>query len=281
MNHVVWMAIGVLAANAAAVPAENPPRAAGFRMLEPGLEWGVFEAPQPSTRGDSKIRVLRIDPTRFEVVLANASAPGEEGKTRTAREWSTAKDLVAAINASMFATDYRTSVSLMRTRDHVNNPRLSKDNAVLLFDPEGGKKGLPAARIADRTCDDFEALREQYRGQVQNIRMISCDRRNVWAPQKRYWSTALVGQDGKGRLLFIHARSPWSTHDLIDNLLGLPIDLVRAMYVEGGPEAQLYVKSGDFEEEHVGSYETGFFERDDNTRAWPVPNVLGITRKPK
>ena len=84
--------------------------------------------------------------------------------------------------------------------------------------------------------------------------------------------------DRQGRVLFIHVRSPYTMHNLIDILLELPIGLRNAMYVEGGPEAQLYVRSGDFEAERVGSYETDFFENDLNDHAWPVPNVIGIVR---
>jgi hypothetical protein len=49
------------------------------------------------------------------------------------------------------------------------------------------------------------------------------------------------------------------------------------MYVEGGPEAQLYVKAGGREEELFGIFETGFLNSND--RPWPVPNVVGIARR--
>ncbi|MFQ5600151.1 MAG: phosphodiester glycosidase family protein [Candidatus Krumholzibacteriia bacterium] len=270
---------GALLLVSAALPeaglAETAPEA-GWRILEPGLELGVFPAPVPSSVGDSRIRVLRIDPGRFDLRLMNASAPGQ-GKPCTAREWCRRNDLVAAINASMYHPDFRTSVSLMRTRGHVNNPNLSRDNAVLAFDADCDS--LPPVQIIDRRCQGFDALRQRYATLVQSIRMVSCQGRNVWSPQPRKWSTAAIGVDESGRLLFIHARSPYTTHDFIDILLQLPIDLYNAMYVEGGPEAQLFVRSGDDEHEFVGSFETGFLQHDDNRVAWPVPNVVAIVRR--
>lgn len=247
-----------------------------WHTLEPGLEWCIFNLKQKSSTGDSQARVLRIDTAHFDFTLMNASAPGE-GRSLTAREWCRKAGLVAAINASMYDTDHRSSVSLMRTRHHVNNATLSKDNAVLAFDTEADD--LPPVQIIDRQCQDFPALSARYGSLIQSIRMISCTGQNVWSQQPREWSTALIATDRSGRVLFIHVRSPYSTHDLIDNLLGLPLDLKRAMYVEGGPEAQLYVRSGPLEAELVGSYETRFLESDTNTMAWPVPNVVGITRK--
>ena len=38
---------------------------ASWQPLEPGLEFGTFEAPQRSQHGDSKVRILRIDPKFF------------------------------------------------------------------------------------------------------------------------------------------------------------------------------------------------------------------------
>jgi hypothetical protein len=85
--------------------------------------------------------------------------------------------------------------------------------------------------------------------------------------------------DGAGRLLLIHARTAWPTSALADALLALPIDLQRAMYVEGGAEAQLYLSSGGRELELIGAFE-GIASVAKNSDAWPVPNVLAVYRRP-
>ncbi len=68
-------------------------------------------------------------------------------------------------------------------------------------------------------------------------------------------------------------------YELNHELLEAGIGLVALQHLEGGPEAQLYLKLGDHELELFGSYETGFTEEDDNDEAWPIPNVLGIREK--
>ena len=113
-----------------------------------------------------------------------------------------------------------------------------------------------------------------------NARMIDCNSKNVWEPQKKIWSISAIGMDRDGYILFIHSRSPYSTHDFIDILLKLPIHLKRAMYVEGGPQAQMFFKTKKTEMQFVGSYSTGSNENDRNKIAWPLPNVIGIARKP-
>jgi hypothetical protein len=165
----------------------------------------------------------------------------------------------------------------MRTREHVNRGRLSREKAVLAFDPL--VSGVPRVRLIDRECEDFDAVSAPYGTLVQSIRMIACDRRNVWAPSERRFSAAAIGVDGKGRVLFLLTRAPAPVHALVNALLALPIDLQRAMYVEGGPEAQLYVKAGGQELELVGGFERPIAPDADNRQAWPVPNVIAAVRR--
>lgn len=247
-----------------------------WKTLEPGLELGSFEAQIPSKYSDSLIRVLRIDPKFFEFKLMNASAT-QDKKKKSVRDWVKQNGMVAGINASMYQKDFLTSVSLMKTEKHVNSSWFSKDKTVLVFDPID--KSLPPVQIIDRDCDDFSKIKKQYKTQVQSIRMVSCHQENVWERQNKIWSTSAIGWDGSGNILFIHVRSPYSPHDLINMLLKLPIDLKRAMYVEGGPDAQMFIRSNKQEHEFIGSYSTGSHESDKNHIGWPVPNVVGIKRK--
>jgi hypothetical protein len=244
----------------------------GWRTLEPGLETGLFDGPSGAL-GDGKIAVVRIDPGIFELRLLNASAPGQ-GAPLSARGWADRAGASAVVNASMYQEDYRTAVSLMRTRDHVNQRHVTRDRAALAFDPSDRK--LPAVRMIDRDCDDLDAVAHNYGTVIQSIRMISCERRNVWAPSPRRFSVAAVGIDGRGRVLFLHSRSAWPVHELVDALLELPLDLRQAMYVEGGPEAQLFVRGGGAEMERLGAFESAQTAARDG---WPVPNVIAAVRR--
>ncbi len=244
--------------------------------LEPGLELGSFNGYWNPNIEDSRIKILRIDPAYFDFKLFNTSAQKED-VLLTSKEWSQKEQLVAAINASMYRQDFKTSVSYMRTETHINNPYLSKDKSVLAFgktDP-----GVPDVLIIDRQCDSFDLWKKRYTSFVQSIRMISCQGKNVWSPQSQKWSIAAIAVDKKGNVLFIHSRSPYSTHDFINHLMALPLEIDRAMYAEGGVEAQLYIKSGIREYEFIGvpeEYATGFQL---DLKAFPIPNVIGISRK--
>ncbi len=248
--------------------------ASPWQTIAPGLELARFDAVPRSEIGDSVVTIVRVDPARFEFRLLSAPLLGLD-RNLTAPEWADSQHVVAVVNAGMFRDDRRTSVGYMRDGARVNNGAWTADKALFAAQPSAAS--LPAAQIIDRTCQDAAVLEPQYRVLVQNIRMIDCQRRNVWAEKPRRWSTACIGADADGRILLIHCRSPYSTHRLIDVLLGLPLSLARLMYVEGGPEASLYVKlDGKVVVAETGSYETGFFENDTNRAFWPLPNVIGI-----
>jgi len=250
----------------------NP--AGGWQKLADGLELGIFESPQPAEIGDSKIRILRIDPARYELKLLNASV-SKKGRSLSVKQWCLENGLAAAINASMYQEDHKTSVSLMRTRIHVNNPRISKDMAILAFDRLGTE--VPGVKIIDRQCEDFRLWKNKYGTLVQSIRMISCKGKNVWRQQTKKYSTAAIGIDKADRVLFIHVGSTYSTHDLINILKKLPIEIDRAMYTEGGPQAQLYIKSGDHEYEFIGHSEIDLGAKTNSLFSWPIPNAVGIS----
>jgi len=268
--------LGCAAALLAAACSDRAARRPAWQALETGLDYGEFPAPERAPRGDSIIRVLRVDPRHFDLKLFASSAPSE-GSPRTAREWSQVRGLVAAINSSMFGADLRTAVSLLKSRDHVNNPRLTRDKTVLVFDPLD--PAVPPVQIVDREAQDFDALSRSYGAFVQGIRMVALPRRNVWEKQSRRHSVAAIGIDTKGRVLLIHCRSPYPVHDLADFLLALPLDLRNAMYAEGGPLAQLWIGAGGREIEMVGMSDAGFLEADEEIPAQPIPNVVGVVRR--
>jgi hypothetical protein len=255
--------------------AEDSAESSLWRNLEKGLDLGIFPAPKKSEFGDSLIRVLRANPGSFDLRLLNASSK-DQGKRWSVKSWVNRNGLIAAINASMYQKNLMSSVSYMKSRQHTNNTWVSKDKTVLAFDPVE-KKSLPV-RIIDRDCEDFNVLRKLYETLVQSIRMISCHGKNMWEQQKKMWSIAAIGLDHQDRIMFIHVRSPYTPHDLINMLLELPIGLKQAMYVEGGADAQLYINTGKEKHEFIGSYSTGSREHDENSYSRPIPNILGLVR---
>jgi hypothetical protein len=247
-----------------------------WKTLAPGMELGYVTAREPSATGDSRIAVLRMDPKLWELAAIGVSQTGEPSG-HTAREWSEKHKLVAAINAGMFERDQKTHLGYMRFRDHVYTRHANKYQSIAAFGPRDGKD-VSRFRIFDLDAPGFsmQTIQQDYDSAVQNLRLVKRPGSNQWTQQTRKWSEAALGEDDAGRMLFIFSRSPFSMHDLNQELLAAGIGLVAAQHLEGGPEAQIYVHAGNFELEMFGSYETSFGENDTNSIPWPVPNVLGV-----
>jgi hypothetical protein len=235
-----------------------------WRELHDGLALATLRT--NAAIGDNQLHALRIDPRAYEFVLLTGRRTG--AAPQTAGDWARANNLVAATNAAMFGHDGR-PVGYAKADGAVVTGRVSGDKCVFVF---GGE-----ARILDRGCETFDPA--AHANALQGIRMISCEGRNVWSRQPSSWSIAALAQDSEGRIVLLHSRSPFPVRDFIEIVRGARFSLRRCMYLEGGPEATLYVNAGGTELERFGSYETGFNENDSNDQAWPLPNVLGVRAK--
>ncbi|MEL6343469.1 MAG: phosphodiester glycosidase family protein [Myxococcota bacterium] len=231
-----------------------------------GFEVGVFPV------DDTSITVVRLDPGKWALELV---AGGDTAGNQTARQWAKANNLVAATNAGMFHTDYKTHVGAMKAPGRTD-PANRKYQSLAVFGPT--TPGLPPFRIHDLDAEgaNLPALMAPYRYAIQNLRLIKRPGQNRWGNQPRAWSESALAEDDHGRPLMVFSRAPFSMKRFNQILLNLGIGVVAAQHLEGGPEAQLYLTLGGRELEMVGSYETGFNENDDNKSAWPVPNVIGV-----
>lgn len=245
-----------------------------WRELEPGLELAELVPEGQPVR--YAIAVLRMDPARWALRLYCAEDRGVD--PMTVEQWADRHGLAAAINASMYLReDTLRSTGYMRSGSYVNNPVINaRFGAFLAFGPR--RQGLPPAQIVDRYAQDWETLIQGYGSVVQNYRMLSVEQENQWPEGQEAHSIAAVGMDRAGRVLFIHSREPYSVHDFTEVLLRLPVDVYNAMYVEGGPEAGLFVNAGGYTGRWMGSWDEGTFLADSNHRFWSVPNVIGVAR---
>jgi len=237
----------------------------------PGFEVAAL----PVAGSPHPITVVRLDPAAWCLSLAAKAETG--GPSLTARQWADQQGFSLVVNAGMFATDHSTHVGFMDISGRAHGQDSSAYQSVALFGPS--QPGLPPYTIVDTDSVSTAALaaaRAQYRYGVQNLRLIRKPGENRWSQKPRRWSELALAEDAEGRPMLIFTRAPFSMHDLNAQLLAAGIGLVAAQHLEGGPEAQLFMRVGAREAEMFGSFETGFVEHDRNDHPWPVPNVIGV-----
>lgn len=238
-----------------------------WRELEPGLEHTEVNST------GLRLNVLRIDPAVFSFVLCAAGR--EDGELRTLREWGEAFDLSAATNASMYLPDGLTSTGYMRDGSYINNKRIvQRFGAFFVAGPDD--PDLPPATIIEKDNDIWKELLPHYRLVIQNYRIVNSQRRILWSPGGPLYSISAIAIDGEGRILFLHSRNPIETYTFAQQLLHLPLNVRTVMYVEGGGQAGLLIRSKALDKEVRGTNSMGILV----TGNWEVrlPNVLGIHR---
>lgn len=226
-------------------------------------------------RQKDTLTLVRIDPKKYPPRLLTAE---EHGGPRTVAAWAKQFRLAAVVNASMYDPKGK-SVSLMVDGDRVNNGRDdAKFGGILAFGPVGKGDAAAPVTILGRSCGsvDVASVRRSYRTVIANYRLLDCDGRAIGWKDEKIYSAAAIGMDRDGQVVLAHARAPHRMDELAKILAAPELRLTSALYVEGGPEASLYVASGGVTVNEVGSYETGFREDDTNVAFWDIPNVVGF-----
>jgi len=240
--------------------------------LAAGVEYAQY--PFGEMQADPDIlHVVRINPRRARLVALSRTK--QDLRKRTAQQWCEDFGFVAVINAGMYDVDLITHVGYMKTPSTVNNKRWNKTyESVLLFD--GTASLHPPAKIMDRS-DLNETILKSFGTVIQNLRLIKNPGINVWEPQSRAWSEAAIAEDRSGNILFLFSRKPYTMFEFNENLLHTGLNVVRAMHVEGGPEASLSLCADTKKLHLAGRSETALHDAgDEDMVQFAIPNIVGV-----
>jgi hypothetical protein len=242
--------------------------------LAPGVEHAQLLM-DPHSKVTGFIQVVRMTPGKATLRTGLAS---REGGKRTAAQWCKDLGAVAVINAGMFQEDNIRNVGRLVDGGHVNQAHWTAYRSALVWSPL--VSGLPWARMLDLEAPGAREEAGAYSAVVQNLRLIKAPGRSVWKANGKSWSEASVAQDAQGRILFLFTRDAYEMETWNRLVLALPLHVVQAMHVEGGPEASLSLCRTTPPQHFSGSFETGFNPNDDLHAQWPLPNVLAMMAGP-
>jgi hypothetical protein len=252
--------------------------AAEWRELESGVDYAVLGLVSTQSGSSGRLHVVRVDPRRARLRALMASAL--DGRTRTAGSWCEEFGLSAAINLGMYQEDGLSNVGYARSGEHVNSQRwASSFKSALAF--AARREDLDPAVLVDLDRDGAREQLGAYDTVIQNLRLIKAPGTNVWSRQERRWSEAALAMDGAGRILFLLTREPFAMWDLNRMLLELPLDIQRAMHLEGGRQASLSIRAPELELDLSGSFDTGFTDNDAIPSQRSIPNVIGVVSASK
>ncbi|MGV8135410.1 MAG: phosphodiester glycosidase family protein [Mangrovibacterium sp.] len=258
---------------------ESPVGDIPWKDLMEGMQYTEIDAPGKSVVNDSRLTVLKIDPYRFEFEFLTASEHGK--KLRTAPGWAAEFNQNIVVNAGMYNYNRgHTNKGYMKNYGHLNNPKkTTNNNAMLAMHPKDTTK-LPF-EIYDITCQKWDSIRHLYHSFCQGMRMISCEGEAMAFSKRPDQSCSMVvaATDTLKNLYIVFTRSPYTHRTMIGYLQKLLPGIRTTVYLEGGPEASLYINTGDTVIAKYGSYISNSRPNDDNDHFWEIPNVIGIRKK--
>ena len=250
-----------------------------WKNLADGLQYIELDAPQKSVVNDSKLTILKIDVHKFDFEFLTASEHGK--KLRTAEEWATEFDKTIIINAGMYSYNkMHSNKGYMKNYKHLNNPvKSGYYNGILAMHPKDKKK--PPFEIIDITYHDWEKVKTQYHSLCQAMRMIGEKGEGMEFAKRPNQSCSMIltAKDDAGNVYIVYTRSPYTHRAMIGFLQGLPFNISTTVYLEGGPEASLYINTGDTVIAKFGSYVSNTCDNDDNDHFWKIPNVIALGLK--
>jgi hypothetical protein len=274
MTHCAVLAITLAMLSLAAAPvnaqSETPPAPrTSWRKLVPGIELGLFPAPG----GQGQMQIVRVDARSHPLRLCSSSA-GQP--MLTVEEWAAKQKLCLVINAGMYDKDGSTHCGYLKNHALIGPAVFRSDySSICVFTPLA-KEAAPFRLLDTDDASIEKNILSHYAVAVQNLRLIKHPGENRWKQQPKFWSEAALGEDKDGNALFIFCRTPSTMHDFNEHLLKLPINLVNAQHLDGGPPASFYLNCGGVVIRSMGSFESGFNKTNGSQKFWLLPHVIGV-----
>lgn len=247
-----------------------------WHSLQKGLSYLETDAPEKSILNDSKIFILKANPILCAFQIMNASENKKQNKA--ADIWAKEFGMNVVVNAGMFnMTNRRTNKGYLKNYSHLNNSHLNgKYNVMMAMNPK--LESDTAMIITDMTSRNWKSLQSKYHTLCQGMRMIDGSGNPMsWDKRPGQSCSMVIGAtDIEGNLYFIFVRSPYTHQQVIGFLFPLIPKIRTTVYLEGGPEASLYIQTGDTIISKFGSYVSKTYANDNNDHFWKIPNVIGI-----
>ena len=210
-----------------------------WEVLDAGLEIAEFNIPELSSKADSTMIIIRIDP---EIFNFNVFSEKEYAISSVdAISWANKQDLILAVNGGLYEPD-GTPTGYYRNYSFLGNP-IYKNNYNMCFVCNPKIDDHPNAQLVDLEQANSDSLIENYNTVLQSIRIVDSKRNNVWKTQ-RYVSVAFLGEDEQGAILIIYTSHYYNIPELVDELLSMSLNLEKLMYLEGLVHS-LYFKYGE------------------------------------
>ncbi len=283
---VTRVPVGRLAAIAAlavaAIALAQSARGPHWHSLASGIEFATIRGEPYCRSGSSTIAIVRFDPARIRLrVLHYSSLPGKT--PAPIATWLDHTQALAVINAGQYYPDYSYMGLLVSDGRKVSSKMHPAFQALLVAEPdseksrtrglERGVHRLAQAMVIDLDRDTLDP-HIRWREVAQSFMLFGRNGETRVRRSDQVANRTVVAEDREGRMVIVTSEGGYTLRDLATVLREAPLGLTQAMAMDGGHEAQLCVRAGNFRYASFGRWRA----EDERPAAWdvqvPLPAVV-------
>jgi hypothetical protein len=269
-----------------------------WRSISPGVEFAMLRGEPWCRRGSSVIAVLRLDPARATMRVMHYTLTAGK-RPLDIVEWQRETGAVAVFNAGQFYPDWSYMGLLVSSGRMVSDDLHPEFKAALVAGPTKSREasraresararestrtresaGARPIRILDLTLDPLDPRAPGWREVAQSFMLI--DRQGAVRVRKtdRVSNRTVVAEDRRGRILVLTTEGGYTLWDFAAFLKHAPLALAQAMAMDGGYEAELCVRTGDFRYASFGRWDDRHEESETPGAHTPLPAVITVESK--
>jgi len=214
-----------------------------WQEIAPGLELAKLKLFRFIRLGENEIIVVRIDPDRFHLIPYSFQEI-HEARPLSIEEWAgVLPQSGLLVNAGFFYPDYRHLGLLLKKGHRWGSSWHSTWKGLFLSGGPRGNREQPSALILDLEKEPFDPENTVYPYALQSFMLLDRDGRPRVKQTDSLASRTAVAQDFEGRILFIFVPGACTLYELALLLRTSDLGIKQAMCLDGGFEAQLFVRT--------------------------------------
>ncbi|MHB9074288.1 MAG: phosphodiester glycosidase family protein [Desulfobaccales bacterium] len=260
----LWV-VAVLPAGAASLT--HTPLA--WRTIGRGL---TFTQVQVLGEGEvmTELAVVKIDPASnaFRVF---------HGKPQAITAWQGELQAPIVFNGSYYKSDGKPCGLVIADGKPLGPTRNREMRGMFVAEPKGMSPDLPRATILDLLTTPVDPKKLPWTQGVQSFPLLLDYKGKIRIKdsEKKAHRT-VIATDRNGNILVFNTSNRFFTlHEFAEFLKGSEFNIDSALNLDGGTEAQLYIKTKDFEYFSPPSWENSIGNLIDEQKFW-LPTVIGV-----
>jgi uncharacterized protein YigE (DUF2233 family) len=223
-----------------------------WRTLREGLEFATLRGDRYCRGGSAAIAVLRVDPAKL-VFRVRHYTREQDGEALNIVEWQKRHGALAVFNAGQYYPDYSYMGLLVGGGAVISRRPHPEFKAALVASRVPGAR---SARVLDLDRDPIDPKQTKWSEVAQSFMLFDAQGQQRVRKSDRTANRTVVAEDKHGRLLVFTSEGAYTLSDFATLLAHSHLDLVNAMSMDGGFEAEMCVSAGNFRYASFGRWDS-------------------------